>query len=267
MTDSTGTLPPQQLRLEARGRTDVGRKRPHNEDSIEVSEELRLFAVADGMGGHAAGEVASRAAVETLGEFIAHSHRDRDFTWPFGFNDQLGPGENLLWTAIQLSNRKVCQLAGDTPEYGGMGTTMVVLYLPERVAHIAHVGDSRIYCLRDGELIALTADHSWVNEQLQRNIITEEEARNHRWKNVITRALGNRIELEVDLKTMEARPGDLFVLCSDGLTGMIEESEMLDLLKAHADDLGAACDAMIEAANMAGGLDNISVVLVRVHAA
>lgn len=252
------------IKLAAHGTTDCGRKRPHNEDSILVAEDVRLFLVADGMGGHAAGEVASRAAVESVRDFIARAQADRDFTWPFGMDDQYSPPENMLLTGILIANRRVARLAEENPVYNGMGTTMAAIYAPDHQFHIAHVGDSRIYQLRDRSLSPLTADHSWVNEQLQRNIITEDEARNHRWRNIITRALGNRADVEVDLKTIEPRPGDLYLICSDGLTGMAEDHIILKILLEHGDNLETACQALVDASNKAGGIDNISVVLVKV---
>jgi PPM family protein phosphatase len=252
-------------RLEACGRTDIGRHRPHNEDSIVVAKGLSLFAVADGMGGHAAGEVASRTAVEALENFITQTSTDHDFTWPFGMDKNYDFEENILLTAIHLANRKVCQVASENQDYAGMGTTMAAIYAPEARIHIGHVGDSRVYRLRERRLELLTMDHSWVNEQLQRNVITEDEARNHRWRNVITRALGNRSELEVDLQTVEPLAGDRFLICSDGLTGMLRDEEIAEILNRCDDDLEEACDTLVEASNAAGGMDNISVVLVRVQ--
>jgi protein phosphatase len=264
VSEQTGATQGHRIHFIASGRTDVGRKRPHNEDSIAVDESIGLFAVADGMGGHAAGEVASRTAVETLHEFIAYTIADRDFTWPFGQDQRYGVSENILLTGVQLANRKICQMATENRDYSGMGTTLAVLYAAEDKLHICHVGDSRVYRFHEGALEQITMDHSWVNEQLQRNIITEDEARNHRWRNVITRALGNRPELEVDLKSLEALPGDLFALCSDGLTGMLRDEEITNILSQYGDDLKGACDALIEAGNEAGGMDNISVILVRI---
>src|SRR5262249_19699230 len=145
----SGTQSGDLLKLTAHGRTDVGRRRPHNEDNIELCEELRLFGVADGMGGHAAGEVASRTAIETLREFVSHAMQDHDFTWPFGVDETRGYAENVLATAFQLANRKVCYLAGENADYLGMGTTLAVFYMPENQPFIAHVGDSRVYRWRD----------------------------------------------------------------------------------------------------------------------
>ncbi len=252
--------------LRACGRTDVGLKRQANEDSIKLDENLRLFAIADGMGGHAAGEIASRTAIETLHEFVAHAAINRDFTWPFGIDSKFSLGENVLLTGIHLANRRVCRLAGENETYSGMGTTVAAIYAPERVIHIGHVGDSRVYRLRGNELQLLTDDHSWVNEQLKRNIITEDEARNHRWRNVITRALGNRQDVEVDLKSVDMQCGDLFLICSDGLTGMVDDQTLHQVLSTHPqEDLQALCGRLVELANEAGGQDNISVILVRVE--
>jgi serine/threonine protein phosphatase PrpC len=253
-----------QQRIISAGRSDVGMKRPHNEDSIEINESLNLYAVADGMGGHAAGEVASRTAIETLAAFIASASTDRDFTWPFGFDKKVGLAENVLLTGFQLANRKVCQLSADNEKYSGMGTTMASLYIPGRYVYVAHVGDSRVYRMREGELRQVTSDHSWVNEQLQRNIITEDEARNHRWRNVITRALGNRLDLEIDILCLEAVPGDAYLLCSDGLSGMVSDEAIAQIMFNGADDLESVTGALINAANEAGGQDNISAIVVKI---
>lgn len=252
------------LRFQATGRTDTGLKRPHNEDSIAVAVDHGLFAVADGMGGHAAGEVASRTAITTLQDFISRASEKRDATLPFGMDKNRNLAENIILNGIQMANRKVCQLAAENRDYTGMGTTLALIYAPYGQIHICHVGDSRVYRFREGALDLLTMDHSWVNEQLQRNVLTEDEARNHRWRNVITRALGNRMDLDVDMQTIPAQPGDLFLLCSDGLTGMLRDEEIAALLAAGSGDLEDACDALIKAANQAGGQDNISVILARV---
>lgn len=263
MTDPQNApqIPP--LAIQAHGRTDVGQRRPINEDSICVAPELGLFVVADGMGGHAAGEVASKTAVQSLQDFIEMAQRDQDFTWPFGFDDRLTRRENLLHTAVMIANRRVCDIAQSNAECLGMGTTLAVLQLFPGEAVLAHVGDSRIYRMRDGVLKPLTRDHSWVNEQIQRNVLTEEEARTHRWRNVITRALGNRQDIEIDVVTLPTNPGDLFLICSDGLTSMLTDGEIAEQLAATG-DLEAATDALIDAANAAGGFDNISVILARV---
>lgn len=267
MSESADASKRKPLRFKAYGNTDIGLKRPHNEDSVAVSEGLALFAVADGMGGHAAGEVASRTAIDTLLEFVAQAAeyvKNPDFTWPFSMDNHHSLEENIILNGIQLANRKVCQAAAENHDFSGMGTTLALIYAPESKVHICHIGDSRVYRRRGGQLELMTMDHSWVNEQLQRNIITEDEARNHRWRNVITRALGNRLELEVDLKTIDGEPGDLFLLCSDGLSGMLRDEEIDMILGRTPEDLEATCTALIDAANIAGGQDNISVILVQV---
>lgn len=252
------------LRFKAFGKTDTGMKRPHNEDQIDVAVDLGLFAVADGMGGHAAGEVASHTAIEALHDFVVRATANKDATWPFGIDKNRELAENIILNAIQLANRKVCQLAAENRDFAGMGTTLALIYAPAQRVHICHVGDSRVYRMRGGKLELLTMDHSWVNEQLQRNILTEDEARNHRWRNVITRALGNRIDLEIDSKTLEAEAGDLFLICSDGLTGMLRDEEIAAIVGSQPEDLENACNSLIRAANLAGGQDNISVILAQV---
>ena len=266
VSDSTDAGTERKIRLSSFGLTDGGLKRPHNEDSIAVREDLQLFIVADGMGGHAAGEVASQTSVAVLTDFIDHALRDRDFTWPFGMKESYSYPENILMSGIQMANRQVCLLADQNVQYTGMGTTLALLFIFESGLHIAHVGDSRVYRLRQGKFEQLTADHSWVNEQLQRNIITETEARNHRWRNVITRALGHRHELEVDLRKLDALPGDCYLLCTDGLTGMLGDDTIRQQLLAHAGDPEGACQALVAGANQSGGIDNISVIVVNVAA-
>lgn len=262
-----GTRKKSRFVVQALGQTDIGRKREHNEDSIGLLDEHRIYIVADGMGGHAAGEVASRTAIDALISFIRQTKIDRDFTWPFGVSDNRTYAENIIDTGIQIANRKVCDLSESNPQYNGMGTTLAAVYAPDNRVLVAHVGDSRVYRVREGRLQLLTMDHSWVNEQLQRNIITEEEARTHRWRNVITRALGNRTELVVDIQVHTPKPGDLFLICSDGLSGMIDDDKIEMILNETAGDLDNACLTLIAAANEAGGQDNISAVLVRIDAA
>ena len=207
---------------------------------------------------------ASRTAVATLRDFLQTAMSDHDFTWPFGFDEHLNRYENLIQSGSLLANHKICTFAQDNPELLGMGTTLAVLFAQGDEIVIAHVGDSRIYRMRQGALQLLTIDHSWVNEQLQRNVITEQEARHHRWRNVITRALGNRFDIQIDLQSLPGQGGDLFLLCSDGLTSMVDDAALVGLLRENDGNLETACNTLIDAANQAGGLDNISVILVRV---
>ena len=267
VSDKTPGIIYRDFAFKASGRSDVGLKRDHNEDCIEIVDQIPLFAVADGMGGHAAGEVASHTALQIIREFIENATDQPDLTWPFGSQEDLQVGENILVNAILLANQKLCTLAEENTEYSGMGTTLAVLYPQEDTIHIGHVGDSRIYLFSQGQLELLTNDHSWVNEQLQRQLITEEEARNHRWRNVITRALGNRSDLDVDLCRAEPNAGDIFLLCTDGLTNMISDERMAEMLTWHGTNLDSACEAFVAEANRAGGLDNISAILVQVLSA
>ncbi|MBX3728812.1 MAG: Stp1/IreP family PP2C-type Ser/Thr phosphatase [Candidatus Sumerlaeia bacterium] len=251
------------IRIQAAGLSDRGLKRGHNEDSLSVVPDIGLYIVADGMGGHNAGEVASRQAIESIVEFVRTSTAS-DVTWPFPAEPGLSELENTLVSGIKVANRDVCNLSLEHAEYSGMGTTLVALLIDpgtNRLA-IAHVGDSRCYLLREGEIEQLTLDHSWVSEQLQKKIITAEEAKNHRWKNVITRALGNKLDVEVDVQSRALRTGDTYLLCSDGLSGMVDDAAMRAILLKHP-DLETAVRELIQAANANGGLDNISVILVR----
>lgn len=250
------------MKLRSFGITDVGLKRSHNEDNFFRSDDLGIYLVADGMGGHAAGEVASNTSVKTVAEFADKFSKDSSLTWPFGYDSRLSDEGNALITGIQLANQTLCKMQQQRPELTGMGTTLAALRITDSQALIAHVGDSRVYRLRNGNFELLTSDHSWVNEQLQKNIITAEEARTHRYRNVITRALGNRTELEIDVRLESIEEGDCFLLCSDGLSGMIEDEEMLRLLQVHSDCIRTAANTLVARANEAGGHDNISVVIV-----
>lgn len=252
----------ERMNLRSFGITDVGLKRSHNEDNFYRSDELGIYLVADGMGGHAAGEVASSAAVDSVTEFVNKFAQDSSLTWPFGFDTRLSDEGNALITGIQLANHTLCKMQQENPELNGMGTTLAALRITGNQALIAHVGDSRVYRLRDGSLEILTSDHSWVNEQLQKNIITHEEARTHRYRNVITRALGNRTELEIDVRLETIEEGDCFLLCSDGLSGMMEDSEMQDLILESPDCVRTMSNQLVARANEAGGHDNITVVIV-----
>lgn len=249
------------MRLKSFGITDVGLRRAHNEDNFFRSDDLGLFLVADGMGGHAAGEVASGSAIQSIVEFFGRHAEDASVTWPFGFDANLSAGSNALLNGVRLANQRLYSLQQERPELSGMGTTVAAVQVTEHNATLVHVGDSRIYRLRLGHLEQLTSDHSWVNEQLQKNIITAEEARNHRYRNVITRALGNRLDLEIDLKVEPVQSGDMFLLCSDGLSGLVDDAQ-LEATMITIPDLREAANKLVAMANEAGGHDNISVILV-----
>ena len=252
------------MKILSSGLTDVGMKREGNEDSWAGLDEEGLYIVADGMGGHAAGEIASGTAVTTVTDFIKASlHKE---TGENGDTTELGIDHymNLLEKGVLQANETICHLSEENADYSGMGTTLSAMIVQNNQAAVAHVGDSRIYRLRDGVMKPVTTDHSWVNEQMQRNIITSEEAKTHRWRNVITRALGNTLNLEVDTRKLDLLPDDCFVLCSDGLTGMVDDSDLENIVSSMKDDLDGACQSLVDMAKAAGGDDNITVILLRV---
>lgn len=253
------------MRLEYSARTDTGRKRKGNEDSFIINDEEGLFVVADGMGGHAAGEVASRLAVESIEEFVRMTGSDREITWPFEIDDSMPLDANRLKIALRLANRKVIKFPEERHEYQGMATTVVSMLFSDSTIYIGHVGDSRAYRVRDGQITQLTNDHSWVNEQVVSGVLTSNQARNHPLRNVVTRAVGSRWDLQVDLLTEDAKDGDLYLLCSDGLSTMLDDDEILQILKA-ASTAEAACERLIERANEAGGEDNITAIVIRCQA-
>jgi PPM family protein phosphatase len=222
--------------------SDTGRKRRRNEDSYVVAPPL--FAVADGMGGAQAGEVASRLAAGALEEADA----------------QELSGPERLASVIQEANRRVFERASSDPATSGMGTTMTVALVGDDGVTIGHVGDSRAYVVRDGRLEQLTEDHSLVNELLKSGKLSREEADVHPQRSVITRAVGTDPDVDVDAFTVEAGEGDVFLLCSDGLTDMVADSDILDVVEKHRDDLDRATKALVSAANRGGGEDNITVI-------
>jgi len=250
------------MRIAYQALTDTGRKRKGNEDSLLVNPEQNLFVVADGMGGHAAGEVASRLAVEAINEFVCLTAGDQDITWPFGLEENISYDGNRLKTAIRYANRKVLDATKERVEYEGMATTVAAVLLEGETANLAHVGDSRIYLLRDSQLFQLTSDHSWVNEQIQSGIITPDQARNHPLRNVVTRALGGKADLQVDLQPNKMKSGDILLLCSDGLTTMIPDDDIQGVFSETAPDVEKAARRLVEEANTRGGEDNITVVLI-----
>jgi len=231
--------------------SDVGRKRQKNEDSYLINDELQLFIVADGMGGHAGGEYASRIAITTIEE------RFKTAT-----EDSLGKPETLIAGAIQEAGNHIVNKAEEDRALRGMGTTVVALHIAEKKAYLGHVGDSRAYLFRDGVLEQLTEDHSLVNEQVKSGLISEEEAKTHQFKNIITRSLGVTPEVEVDTITKKLKAGDAVLLCSDGLSNLLEMAEMEKELRDRETVLAAKF--MVDLANKRGGDDNITLVLVEV---
>lgn len=253
------------MRIEAAGTSHVGRKRDHNEDNLLLLPEEGVFVVADGMGGHASGEVASRMAVMEIAEFFRMSGADPDVTWPFKMDRARGYAENRLLNAIRLANRKIHEQARDSSRCRGMGTTLAAIHFADGAAVIGWAGDSRVYRLRGGRLEQLSDDHSLLNDYLKAKRLRPEEIESFPHKHVILRALGMKAHLEVDLVRDVPAEGDVYLICSDGLTGMVPDGELAEIL-SRAGDLAQAAQQLVDRANAAGGNDNITVVLARVVA-
>jgi len=255
------------VRVAACGLTHAGRVRSHNEDWFEIDRDHELFVVADGMGGHSHGEVASRMAVEAIREFVRRAEEETDETWPFAYDPQLQRHSNVLRAAVTLAHDQVLSAIRRDGKLHGMGTTVVSCLVRDSTAAVAHVGDSRAYRLHGGRLELLTQDHTWVNEQVVAGYLSQEQARDHPLKNVVTRALGGESEVSVDVTEVELAAGDTLLLCSDGLTTMLDDGEIAKLLEAHARGaLNGACEHLVSAANERGGHDNVTVVLLRAEA-
>lgn len=251
------------LRVVAAGRSDVGLLREHNEDSFALLPAHELFIVADGMGGHRAGEVASQLATSTVTAFFDSTMRE-DATWPFHYDPALSVEENRLVTSIKVANRSIYEEGARAADHRGMGTTFVGLLVARQTnrVFIGHVGDSRCYRIRDGQITLLTQDHSLVNEYIRTMPDLPAAQRDELPRNVITRALGMNDVVLVDLLADSARENDVYVLCSDGLSGMIADEEILDVVTRH-EDPEVACRSLIAMANDHGGEDNITAVVIR----
>jgi protein phosphatase len=247
------------------GETHVGRKRAHNEDNFHLPAEERLAIVADGMGGHASGEVASKLAVDTVIEYFRASAEEPAPTWPFKMNHGLRSEENRLVTGIKLANARIWETAHASAAQHGMGTTVVAaLFLDDGRALVAHVGDSRVYRFREGRLEQLTDDHSLLNDYMKLKGLRADEVTDFPQKNVIVRALGMKETVQVDLSTDQPRVGDVYVLCSDGLSGMISDGEIAEILGSEP-DIDAASQKLIALANDHGGVDNVTVLLAQIQ--
>ena len=249
--------------LEAYGQTDVGRRRKLNEDNFLVAPEPGLYAVCDGMGGHNAGEVASKMAIETLQAFIEKSHKEKEITWPYGLDVNLSFDGNRLKTAIKLANKKVFRAADNREDYTGMGTTVVAGLVSENTLTVGSAGDSRCYLLRAGQLSQLTRDDSWVSAALGEGILNSDEIERHPLRNVITKAVGAKETIELDVVEQKLSPGDVALICSDGLHAMLNDEQIQQTLTPFPESLEVAAGKLIDAANEAGGKDNVSVVLLR----
>ncbi|MFW5967103.1 MAG: Stp1/IreP family PP2C-type Ser/Thr phosphatase [Persicimonas sp.] len=242
----------------------MGRKRSHNEDDLYMFEEEDLYMVADGMGGHASGEVASEMAVKTIAQFFEETSADEEITWPYKMEKDRGYQENRLMAGIKLANLRIYETAAQNSAQRGMGTTIVALLLAEGRAYFGHVGDSRIYRLRGDELEQVTEDHSLLNDNIKMKDLSDEEIENFPHKNVIVRALGMKETVQVDVNSEKPQPGDTYMLCSDGLNGMINDEQIRQIMLEYRNDLETCCDKLIEAANENGGNDNCTVAIVQI---
>jgi protein phosphatase len=247
--------------------SDPGLRRTSNEDSQCTRPDIGLFVVADGMGGHVAGEVASRVAVEAIQGFIEETaDADKNRTWPFPFDPSISLEANRLKAAFRLANRRIAAAIADSQDLRGMATTASAFLSGPRNACVAHVGDSRVYVLRADGLSQLTHDHSWVEEQVRAGALSPNAARQHPWRNVVTRALSGGDDPEVDVTEITPRPGDRYLLCSDGLFAVVSDQQIAGVLEDRSASLQQICQRLVDAANEAGGPDNITALVLQVDA-
>jgi protein phosphatase len=246
--------------IRAAGLTDVGCVRKHNEDSFLADAELGLFVVADGLGGHAAGEVASRIVVETMARFVGET-LEKDRTWPVEYDPALSYDGNRLKVAMLLSDQAIAEDIRRNPERETMGSTVVAGLFHGPKVTLAHVGDSRAYVLGPEGIRQVTRDHSWVAEQVANGILTPSEARIHPFRNVITQALGNGGELDVEVQSLDLSKSERLLLCSDGLSGMIGDKQIWDIVE-QSQNIQTALESLISTAREHGGEDNITAILV-----
>ncbi len=256
------------LRISSAVLSHPGLRREENEDACCARADLGLYMVADGMGGHAAGEIASRLAVDAVEAFIQDT-RDADVTrtWPFPYDRDLSLDGNRVKAALRVANRRLAAAMADNDALRGMATTAAVALLRGRqVPVVAHVGDSRVYLWRAGTLQQVTEDHSWVGEQVRAGTLSESDARRHPWKNVVTRALSGGDDPGVEVRELDLQPGDRLLICSDGLSSVLPQSQLESIL-SRGESLDDTCRGFVDAANEAGGPDNITVVLLQIDVA
>lgn len=240
-------------RVEAYGLSDIGRVRTCNEDAFGLDPELSFYVVADGMGGHGNGEVASKIAVDAFAGHLREELEKAD-----------GVSTEMLRRAIKHAHARVLRAVEEDGTLVGMGTTIVGVLVNGEKLLIAHVGDSRAYRLRGGRFELLTDDHTWVNQQVAAGYMSEEQARVHPLKNVVTRALGGESEVEVETDEIELEEGDVYLLCSDGLSAMLDDDEIGTVLRERSDPLDETCRLLVDRANRRGGVDNVTVVLLEI---
>jgi protein phosphatase len=246
--------------MESHGVTDTGCVRSENQDRILTNPNLGLFIVADGMGGHSHGERAAELAVATVAFYVESTSGGLDVSWPFGYNFELSVDANRLATAIQLANRQVWNHAQQAPECAGMGTTVAAVLASEDRAVIGNVGDSRVYLWRNQQLQQVSFDDTFINSITQRDGVGPKIPSNHPMRNVLTQAAGMKDSLEIHIVEMELQPGDMYLICSDGLHGVIGDEAICDVL-ASGDTLKNMAARLTEAARLKGAPDNVSAVL------
>jgi PPM family protein phosphatase len=242
-------------------KSDTGLKRSHNEDCFVADPLLGLYVVCDGMGGGNAGEVASSLAAEAIRAHLSDAAQRSDLPLIGPCDPTASATANRLASAVRSANRVVHRESWSNPAYAGMGTTVVAALFSEEVLAIAHVGDSRLYLIRNGSIQALTTDHSWVAEQVLKGLLTEEEAARSSRRNVVTKALGVNSHVDVELTEIPVKSGDRLLLCSDGLTRGVHPNEILGILSG-SEDFSSMSDRLIVLANQAGGDDNTTVIVV-----
>ncbi|MGB5283452.1 MAG: Stp1/IreP family PP2C-type Ser/Thr phosphatase [Polyangiales bacterium] len=255
------------MNFTAAGLSDVGLQREHNEDSYCILSEHRLFVVADGMGGHRAGDVASRMATSEMTAFFdATDANGQGLDWPTKDESRMTPDQRRLVASVKLANQRIFQASIRNRSVQGMGTTVVgILYnRDERKINVAHVGDSRAYRVRDGKITQLTRDHSLLNDYLLVMPNLSDAQKERLPSNVITRALGMQQAVAVDVSVDDVEPGDIYLLCSDGLNGMVRDERIREILHEAGPDVEAAAKTLVSQANQNGGEDNTTVVVVRI---
>ncbi|NQW64250.1 MAG: serine/threonine-protein phosphatase [Deltaproteobacteria bacterium] len=262
------------MRVRFAGLSDVGRNRTNNEDNLFISRHEPICVVADGMGGHKSGEVASEIAVKTFRDIydtaLSDPHlrellRDRAPAWPFKRRQPEHAEERRLVQATLLANQLIFDHASTQPDCRGMGTTLVGGYFLESSMYLVHVGDSRAYRLRAGRLERVTKDHSLADEYLALGLLSSDEADGFAYKNVITRAMGLHPVVEPEVASLPVLPGDLFLFCSDGLTDPLNDAQIATILGHYGTEIDQASRALIDAANAGGGPDNITVILAAIR--
>ena len=249
------------LKIEARGLTDVGQRRDHNEDAFLVDEALGLFIVADGMGGHAGGGTASRLAVDTMRRAVSEAKDAHPELFQPAGELEDGGLPDVLRGAIDAACAQIYRTAQGDADLAGMGTTVTAALVNGSTAFVVHVGDSRCYLVRGGRIYQVSEDHSLVNEQLKAGAISAEEARNSRFKNIITRSVGFEQQVQADLMGLDLEPDDALVICCDGLSNLVDDPEILHIVEES--DLEVAPGRLVALANDRGGDDNITVIVIQ----